>query len=380
MDDDNVKHLAMARWWCCAALVVLSLCAAARVTARIPATKFDMKQSSSVRTDKKKQKATNSPLRSVKDTFFDSVDDHNKEAAAMLSELFSATSGWDYVNIKDGVKVEKRTLPAGSFVDASDAEKGSKHACVKSTGIIKAPLEAVFELFTDNTRVSEYNEHCKVIKDVHQFPKLIRSPFAGNMGGSGDSGGGVDGNSGGSTKITWASSPKYGPFKARDFVSVVNYRRFKNGTAVILNRPAYHPKYPPSKNFVRATVLLAGNVLEPHGPDGQHCKVTQIAHVNPGGGADTAAMAWVINKLCSVGPPTFIRNLERAAQKTASARAAAGGVKKGERRHPFRLGGNGSTLPGWFGVDVANKTPAPLIVAWGKKAAGHLFGQGDDMR
>ena len=116
----------------------------------------------------------------------------------MLSELFSATSGWKYVNTKDGVIVEKRTLPAGSFVDASDAEKGSKHACVKSTGVVKAPLDVVFELFTDNSRVSEYNEHCKVMKDVHQFPQKGKAPFAADSG--------ADGMGGGSTKITWAHS------------------------------------------------------------------------------------------------------------------------------------------------------------------------------
>ena len=379
--------MAMRVWMRCGT-VLLALLSLASAATRFPATKFDMKRASSVRTDKKRQGKRSSaatatatstvaapaaPGRSVKETFFDNVDEHNKEAAAMLSELFSATSGWEYVNTKDGVIVEKRTLPAGSFVDASDAEKGSKHACVKSTGVVKAPLDVVFELFTDNSRVSEYNEHCKVMKDVHQFPQKGKAPFAGDSG--------ADGMGGGSTKITWASSPKYGPLKARDFVSVVNYRRFKNGTAVILNRPAYHPKYPPSKKFVRATVLLAGNMLEPHGPDGQHCKLTQIAHVNPGGGADTAAMAWIINKLCSVGPPTFIRKLERAAQLTASARAAAGGAKTGagargkaaDRKNPFRLP---TALPGW----LENKKPAPVIVAWGKRAANRFFGQGGDGR
>ena len=42
----------------------------------------------------------------------------------------------------------------------------------------------------------------------------------------------------------------------------------------------------------------------------------QVAHVNPGGAGDTAAVAFVINKLCAVGPPTFIRKLEIAAQKS----------------------------------------------------------------
>ena len=45
--------------------------------------------------------------------------------------------------------------------------------------------------------------------------------------------------------------------------------------------------------LVRATVLLAGNIIEPHGENGAWTKLTQIAHVNPGGAADTPAIAWV---------------------------------------------------------------------------------------
>ena len=313
--------------------------------ARAP-TKFDMKSKTSVRSDKRKESSTSGKgigilhvdVASVKDTFFTKVEEHNKEASNMLNQLFHTKSGWEYVNTKDGVKVEKRTLPAGTFVDASDAEKGSKHACVKSTGIVKASSDAVFDLFMDNARVSEYNEHCKEMKDIHAFPKGM-NPTENTW-----------------TKISWASSPKYGPFKARDFVSVVNFRRFKNGTAVILNRPAYHPSYKPGNKFVRATILLAGNMLEPCGPGNEHCKITQIAHVNPGGGADTAAMAWVINKLCAVGPPTFIRRLESAAMR--SERAA--GACRSKKVAPWEQ----LKVPKWWG-DALSKRKA-VIVAWEK--------------
>jgi hypothetical protein len=80
-----------------------------------------------------------------------------------------------------------------------------------------------------------------------------------------------------------------------------------------LNRPAYVPSHRKNDKYIRATVLLAGNIIIPHGKD--KSKLIQVAHVNPGGGADTKAAAWIINKLCGVGPPTFIRKLEKAAQK-----------------------------------------------------------------
>lgn len=31
----------------------------------------------------------------------------------------------------------------------------------QAIGVIDAPVEKVFELFLDNTRVHEYNEHCR---------------------------------------------------------------------------------------------------------------------------------------------------------------------------------------------------------------------------
>ena len=220
--------------------------------------------------------------------FIDNIDDDNIDAIKLLNAIISSKDGWEYVNMKDDVTVEKRFLPAGKFVDSKDAAKGSKHACIKSSGILKANAEDVYNLFLDNSRVSEYNEHCEVVKDIEYYPKK-------------------------NTKIVWASSPKYGPFKARDFCSIVHYIKSPGGKYIILNRPAYHPSYPPSSKFVRATILLAANIIE---PCGKNCsKLTQIAHVNPGGGADNSAIAWIINQLCAVGPPTFIRKLEKASMK-----------------------------------------------------------------
>ena len=114
------------------------------------------------------------------------------------------------------------------------------------------------------------------------------------------------------------TGPSYGPFKARDYVSVVNFKKFNNGTFMITNRPAYHPDFPPSSKYVRATLLLVGNIIEPilGKENQQHTRLTQVAHINPGGAADTSAAAFVINKLCAVGPPSFIKKLENAAQKS----------------------------------------------------------------
>ena len=226
------------------------------------------------------------------DLFMKNIDAHNEEAMSILSGLLSSKDGWKFVNEKDGVSVERRQLPSGSFVDKVDRMKGGKHACVRSTGILNAPATEVFNLFIDNDRVSEYNEHCVKVHDVADVTKQ-----------------GIGSRQW--TKIAWACSPKYGPLKARDFSSVVHYNKYQNGTYVILNRPAYHSDTKPTNKYVRATILLAANVIEPLSQDS--CRVTQIAHVNPGGVSDTPAVAWIINSLCAVGPPTFLRKLESAA-------------------------------------------------------------------
>lgn len=223
--------------------------------------------------------------------FVKNIAHQNEQAYKLLSDLIASKSGWKHIGIKDGVTVERKFLGAGPFVSKEDAEKGSKHACVRSSGIINCSPEYVFHLFQENSLVSKYNEHVSVMKDLQSFSRSRN----------------------GKSKLTWCRGPSYGPFKARDFLSVVNYRRYGANGYLILNRPGYHSKYKPSSKFVRGTILLAGSIIEPEGTDGQKTKFTQIAHVNPGGGADTPAVAWMINKLCAMGPPAFVRKLEKCA-------------------------------------------------------------------
>ena len=84
---------------------------------------------------------------------------------------------------------------------------------------------------------------------------------------------------------------------------------------MVVNRPAYLSSHRPSsaERCVRGTLLLAGNVNEALGPG--TCRVTAVAHVNPGGAADSAALAAAVRALCLRGPPRFLRRLEAAARK-----------------------------------------------------------------
>lgn len=103
--------------------------------------------------------------------FLKNIDKDNQEAMSMLNQLLYNKEGWKFVNEKDGVTVERRHLSPGSYVDNIDRMKGTKHACIRSKGIINCSAESVFQLFIDNSRVAEYNEHCAELKDVEEISK-----------------------------------------------------------------------------------------------------------------------------------------------------------------------------------------------------------------
>jgi hypothetical protein len=234
--------------------------------------------------------------------FLSNVEKDNKDALYTLFYLVNSTDGWYNIGTRKGVTVERRYLtPSGSFVSKADASKGFKHACVKSTAILDVSPDHVFNLLADSKRAREYNDHIKTNRDV------IHLPAQSNNNNN---------NFSHWTKCTWAATAKNGIFKPRDFLTVAHFTRYDNGTSIMLNRPAYLKSHQPTDKYVRATVLLAGNIIRPHGLYGNQTHLTMLAQINPGGISDTPAAAWIINKLCASGPPSFIRQLEHAAQKT----------------------------------------------------------------
>ena len=162
------------------------------------------------------------------------------------------------------------------------------------------------------------------------------------------------------TKITYANSPRFGPFKPRDFCTLVHFERVpsssqlpstrshvapasttahshetpsrrssghsradgsptsssssSSSTLVVVNLPADHPSAAPNSDHVRSEVLLAGYVLRPLGP--YVTELTTVTAIDAGGGvANSAAGAGIVNKLAATTPVFFIRRLEAAAAK-----------------------------------------------------------------
>ena len=200
----------------------------------------------------------------------------------LLGRLFTvlAGDGWEHVLHQDGVDVYRKRV-----VDLYQG--GEKFYCIKAVGTIKARPESVYDLLKDSSRVGEYNDECVNVQDLEALSE--------------------------DTKVTWASSKAYFPFKARDFVTRCHNTQLQDGTFVVLTRSEdieFEGAKNYGKDFVRTEVLLAGNVMRPVAGDPNLTEFTTIAHINPGGAADTPLGAQLANKICTYGPVSFIRKLE----------------------------------------------------------------------
>eukprot|EP00624_Nannochloropsis_granulata_P000143 evm.model.NODE_1050_length_13595_cov_28.766165.2 len=123
--------------------------------------------------------------------------------------------GWEFVTETNGVRVHRKSLPS---MDG----KLSKYCCVKATGILAASPADILTLFEDNTRVAEYNKFYAEGRDLEAINDC--------------------------TKVVWAASPPMFFFKARDFCTVVHYRKLQDGTVVVVNRAVEHPDAPRTDN------------------------------------------------------------------------------------------------------------------------------------
>uniref|UniRef100_A0A7S0EY86 START domain-containing protein n=1 Tax=Hanusia phi TaxID=3032 RepID=A0A7S0EY86_9CRYP len=209
------------------------------------------------------------------------VDGTNK---MLLGRLFTvlAGDGWEHVLHQDGVDVYRKRI-----VDLYQG--GEKFYCVKAVGVIDAKAADIYELLKDSARVDEYNDECAQVRDLSSL-----SP---------------------DTKVTWAASKTYFPFKPRDFVTRVHNTQLKDGTYVVMSRSEDVDFTDGGADYVRTEVLLAGNVMRPCPDDPNKTEFTTIAHINPGGAADTPLGAQITNRICIHGPVSFIRKIETVCGK-----------------------------------------------------------------
>ena len=105
--------------------------------------------------------------------------------------------GWTFVSEDTSghnpITVYKKTVPPGTHVQSASGEAdeaaAEKHACIKVTALLNAAPHDLYQLFLDNSRVSEYNEHCALLEDVEVCSR--------------------------DTKVSWSVTGAFGPFKVR---------------------------------------------------------------------------------------------------------------------------------------------------------------------
>eukprot|EP00903_Cladosiphon_okamuranus_P007169 g6961.t1 len=215
--------------------------------------------------------------------------ENDASVEAVLSVIES--DGWEYVTTKSDVVVVRKFMPpppkASSGGGVVDEGAAAKFACVKAMGTLDADAGELYKLFLDNERVHEYNDNCKEVRDLEQLSR--------------------------DTKVSWASTPRYGPFKARDFVTAVHYRTLDDGTMMVINRPVEHPAARRGKKYVRAEILIATNIMRPNSDDPAKTDFISVTHINPGGIVDSKLGAKIVNRLCAKAPVNLLVALEHAA-------------------------------------------------------------------
>jgi len=197
---------------------------------------------------------------------------------------------WELINEHDGVKVWRTFENIKKTQSASSSPATNDVAVIRSEAILNSSPQKVFQLLMDNSRVHEYNENCVELYDIEYL------------------------NS--NTKINWCATGKFGPFKARDFVTVVHFRELEgesNGGYVSLAANIEHSKLPPTSSYVRSQIQLAATFMMPVPGQPNKTKFVQVTQVGQlGGVADSRMAKKITQNLAEKAPVDFVKKFDKA--------------------------------------------------------------------
>lgn len=216
---------------------------------------------------------------------------------------------WTEVNEQDGVRVWRTDVDVKNLVGDGDEgrDRGrcdftTDAACAESTAVddavtvrseavLDASPSAVYQLLHDDDRVHEYNDNCNDIRDLERVSR--------------------------NSKINWSATRRFGPFSARDFVTLVTYRELdpvdEEGylhMAVSVNHPRLAP---PTSRYVRSNIQLAATFLRPVPGRPDLTKMVQVMQVGSLGGVADSPMAQRIKTNLELKAPVdFARKVNAA--------------------------------------------------------------------
>lgn len=201
---------------------------------------------------------------------------------------------WNQVNQQDGVTVWKALVDVKNYhpIHNSSPKEDADSATIRSEAILNASPEEVYNLFSDDNRVHEYNENCNQLEDL----ELISE----------------------NSKINWSATGKFGPFSARDFVTLVTFRYLGPQKGYLsLCASVEHPKLAPNKNgFVRSQIQLAATFMEPVDGQPNKTRFIQVMQVGSLGGVADSPMAKRIKRNLEIKAPVeFVHKFNAALEK-----------------------------------------------------------------
>lgn len=196
---------------------------------------------------------------------------------------------WTQVNQQDGVTVWKTAADVKNYHPSSTPKEDQDATTVRSEAIMHASPHEVNSLFNNDDRVHEYNENCVQLQDLEMLSN--------------------------NAKINWSATSKFGPFSARDFVTLVTYRYLgpEHGY-VSLAASVEHPKLAAVRDgYVRSQIQLAATFMKPVRGDPNKTRFVQVMQVgNLGGVADSPLAKRIKSNLELKAPVDFVKKFNSA--------------------------------------------------------------------
>ena len=252
-----------------------------------------------------------------------------KEVQKLYNEIGQNVERWAYDMLKEGEeegwsevkcnKVMRKTLnPEGTTTAHLKWMKDSRgpghcnpkddreYPCLKCSGVIDAPLEAVCLYLAEEENLPEYNDLVETHKDLQEVTP--------------------------SSKICLGQTPQILFIKPRTLITYCQHKWLTNGSQIIVNQACRHPSKMTKENMKTflnedefdsnrqpmAFALRGANYIHRDPSNPNKTRLTILAHGNPGKDVPTWAMKTACGALANLEPFKLYYKINEGVQKKMS--------------------------------------------------------------
>lgn len=192
----------------------------------------------------------------------------------------------------DGIEVWKTEDDIKNYPSKNISDEDDGFAPMRSEAIMPASPKVVHELFSDNSRVSEFNDNCQELTDLEILNKTANE----------------------TTKICWSATGMFGPLMARDFVSLVWHKSSPGGGYASLATSIDHPKLShPRSGYVRCKIQIGVTFMEPVPGRPDLTRLIQVYQFGQLGGiANNPIVRFFAGYLAENAPITLMKKIHKA--------------------------------------------------------------------